>query len=278
MGRRMRVNYKMTTGTKPGGEAYAEAVFFSECEAAENFSRILGIVTEDLERRAIEYSFQPTDEPFGSLFVPAGAREHLERLLSLANTAKRLDTENHDSIDRASALSVFSDNYRGGKEGKRFSRVGQLVDSAKKREDVRATREVSLLLAEFASFHPYYRNPDAVVIAPSGKNLASQCGNAVASELEVPAICLAVPEADQIPKAKGFRNHNDRLLQASDIVIADTTFRSSVLLIDDVWQSGDTMEASAKACRQQLSSERVCVLVAAEAYPVGLKAPPQAQQ
>ncbi len=277
MGRLMRVNYTMTTGTRPDGEAYAEAAFSSECESADDFSRILGIVTEDLERRAIEYSFQPTDEPFGSLSVPASAREHLERLLCLANSAKRLETDHLESIKRASALSVYSDNYPAGRDGERFSPVGQLVDLAKKKEDVRATRELSVLLAEFASFHPNYRDPDAVVIAPSRKKLALHCGDAVAAELGVPAIRLEVPESDQIPKAKGFRKPNQRLLQASDIVLADTTPRSSVLLIDDVWDSGNTMEACAKACFQQLSSERVCVIVAAKAYPVGLKAHPGPQ-
>ena len=167
-----------------------------------------------------------------------------------------------DDLDESHALSPHMLPPDDGDEANQWkrTRTGELVNQAKDYQasnvfkDGEATSSISAQVMEFLSTHPQYLRAGIVVPAPSsnpaiGRNLPW----AIAREVTLEKRLVAPRRLRLIPPQKGYNEAESGVsreeLQEGTVQV-DEALSGTVVVIDDLYESGGTLMEVARACRK----------------------------
>lgn len=178
-----------------------------------------------------------------------------EDLNSLLNVLTRCVTI-EDNLDESHALSPYllPDGVGGGK---RF-RLGELVYQSKYRHSSfhnSATQQILKEVRNFINAHPRYKRAHAIAFAPSSKpwktsTLPSTIAVVTARRLQKPLISpiRRVP----VPARKNSEEIAD---QRNTVQVSQDLNGQRIIIIDDLYESGTTIQEVARAARSAGASD-----------------------
>ncbi len=184
-------------------------------------------------------------------------RETFTKFLDLLKRHIAID----DSLDESHALAPHSLPPEG-EEWNRTS-MGKLVKKAKSYygeaayKDKQAAKEICMLLLNFINSHPRYRRADILVPAPSSnpartKTLSLALSKAISKRLEKRLVTPV--RLKPIPPQKDYEEGTSGVprseVQKGTVDIAESMQGSHAIIIDDLYDSGETLKEVARACRE----------------------------
>ena len=130
--------------------------------------------------------------------------------------------------------------------------AGELVNRAKYRKSATARDELVAELTRVTSSHPFYGAADYVLAVPGHRpaeySFGADLAQRVAAAIDRPLLeirCLH----DERPAAKE-REVNGPQDLADEFAVPEAVAGRVVLIVDDVWRSGDSMQGVATAARR----------------------------
>lgn len=144
------------------------------------------------------------------------------------------------------------------------SPLGELLYRLKYKNDGTVTEEIGDTVAEFIQSSKI--GIDAIIPMPAS-NVRSvqpvlQIANALGKKLGVPVLDNCVSKTKQTPQLKDVYNYEERkrLLEGAFTVNRDQTAGKSLLLFDDLYRSGATMNAVAQELAKTGQAKEIFVL------------------
>ena len=164
-----------------------------------------------------------------------------------------------DSLDESHALALHNlpveDEWRRTNMGKLVNRAKDYYGESAWR-DTKATLEICDHIVEFIQTHPRYNSANAIAPAPSsnpGKTLtlpgavARAVSKHLSKQLFVPRRARAIPSQKDYDDAEAEGSRED--LQAESVVVDESLEGMTIVAIDDLYESGGTLNEVARACR-----------------------------
>ncbi len=168
-----------------------------------------------------------------------------ERLLELFKTSVTI----LDDADESHALGIHS--YGNGR-----TELGDLVYGAKtytgKQGDRRCAQELAERAVKWIGDHPTYRDASVVAAAPSStgvNDLPEMIAKRIISTYQMELCQINSTSIVQQKNPQGGKNKDEDVLQGKFSVPNDLTSHD-VILIDDLYETGQTMVEGARALRQ----------------------------
>ena len=225
-----------------------------------------GILKRAFPKIAISHAFESQGEKFqwGCYLKRVGARDE-ERLRLFCRLLQKAILI-HDDLDECFALGMHSELRIGGPPIR--AEFGELVYQAKSynRDSHAGSREMSrrlaVRLARFVKAHPTYGRADIVVpVPPSNPDKDFDLPTLLAQEVSslsgvsfgigvVRKTRLTSPMKSCLTEAEKLKNVRGAYLASSSAI-----GRGSVILVDDIYQSGATLNEIARALRKAGAAE-----------------------
>lgn len=187
--------------------------------------------------------------------LPPGGSEEVERLLSLVSKSLTIE----DSLEESHALAYHQDQDEAT-GGLKPSALGRLVSSAKYKGLRRPREQIGEALADFIRTHPRYARAEAIACAPSHETGRSPglAGRLVKQLTETLGIRrVEIIRASNRPPQKGIIDEDrqagvrKRLAnQRGSMRVDDHLDGAAVIVVDDLYGSGATMEEAARALKE----------------------------
>lgn len=191
---------------------------------------------------------------------PPGGPSVVEALLSLIS--KTLTIE--DSLDESHALAYHKDQDEAT-GGLKPSSLGKLVRTAKYDRLRRPRERIGEALVDFIRIHPRYARADAIACVPAHEasrtaGLAGRLVNQMAETLEQTQIQIArivtrSPQKEITDEDRQAGVRKRLANQRRSMRVDDQMDGLSIIVIDDLYGSGGTMQEAARALREAGATE-----------------------
>lgn len=185
------------------------------------------------------------------------SREELEQFLRLLQRSVTIE----DSADESHALSIHALPHSSDEPDTpnwQNTAVGKLVVAAKSYHLASGskpkTKELAALFIDWIARHPRYRRADVVVSPPpSNASKTFDLPEVVATEIERRLDILQVNcamDGDVVPQ-KSLRDNSEAKLKnlSGKYRVKQDLVGKTVLLVDDIYETGATISELARACR-----------------------------
>ena len=197
--------------------------------------------------------------PTETFWVDTTENDFVDELKSLLRLLSRHVTI-EDSLDEAHALSPHSLPVEED-EWRRTS-IGKLVNRAKDYygqyawKDKQATLEICGHVVEFIQTHPRYSSANAIAPAPSSNPaktatlpgaVARAVSKHLSKQLVVPRRVRPIPSQKDYDDSEPGKSREE--LQAASVVVDEDLEGMTIVAIDDLYESGGTLNEVARACR-----------------------------
>lgn len=168
----------------------------------------------------------------------------LERILLLTRTS-HLDPHFTNELTEAYALDF---NFQQGVEPLSYTVAGQLEHNAKENQDESAIAELAEMLADVIRHHPTLSRAEVIAAVPPRPSktfhLPSRLVDAIGLQLGRPVgLQLAKTE---VPKLKDLTLEQKIATLAQAFTLGEAVAGKSILLVDDLYQSGVTLWSLAR--------------------------------
>ena len=146
-----------------------------------------------------------------------------------------------DTLDMSVALSehMIDDGIR--------TEIGELEYQAKSKKSKRATNKLIELCSDFISKTPYYQDVEYICAVPASingeTNLPMKIANGVAALIDIKSICDEVAwKKDKVGLKEMSFKEKWPVLENTGISIKGDYKKKNIILVDDLYQSGTTMQ------------------------------------
>jgi len=162
--------------------------------------------------------------------------------------------------DELSYCVALDFNYVDAKEG-RYTEVGELEYHSKYRSDAASLAKLANQVANVATTSPVLATSEVVAAVPSSSPVAATLADAVAKALNRPVTVVTDRKTESVKGLKADR----KIAVLKDAYLVDPVVKGkTILLVDDLFQSGASIWALARAARRA-GAVRVYGLVSVKA-------------
>lgn len=225
-----------------------------------------GILKRAFPRVVVSHAFESQDERFHWGCYLKGVSDQDEVGLRLFCRLLQKAVFIHDDLDECFALGMHSERREDGTVGK--AEFGELVYRSKPYNRTThpgskvASRSLAERLARFVKAHPTYGRADLLVPVPPSNadkdfDLPTLLVQDMSSSSGVPCRIGVVRKARQTAPMKSCVTEAEKIRNVQGAyVVSSTPIRGrSVILVDDIYQSGATLNEVARSLRKAGAAE-----------------------